>query len=140
MAYNVASGILRGIGDSRTPLYFLILSSGLNIFLDIFLIVVVKLGTAGAAYATVISQAVSAVLCFIVMFRKYDILRTTREDYYCDFHEIRRMLSVGCLLYTSNISMARSRACFLSLSVWSRIASVSYTHLDVYKRQQHGLR
>ena len=95
MAYNVASGILRGIGDSRTPLYFLILSSGLNIFLDIFLIVVVKLGTAGAAYATVISQAVSAVLCFIVMFRKYDILRTTREDYYCDFHEIRRMLSVG---------------------------------------------
>ena len=95
MAYNVASGILRGIGDSRTPLYFLILSSGLNIFLDIFLIVVVKLGTAGAAYATVISQAVSAVLCFIVMFRKHDILRTTREDYYCDFHEIRRMLSVG---------------------------------------------
>ena len=63
--------------------------------LDIFLIVVVKLGTAGAAYATVISQAVSAVLCFIVMFRKHDILRTTREDYYCDFHEIRRMLSVG---------------------------------------------
>ena len=55
----------------------------------------VKLGTAGAAYATVISQAVSAVLCFIVMFRKHDILRTTREDYYCDFHEIRRMLSVG---------------------------------------------
>ena len=95
MAYNVASGILRGIGDSRTPLYFLILSSGLNIFLDIFLIVVVKLGTAGAAYATVLSQAVSAVLCFIVMFRKHDILRTTREDYYCDFHEIRRMLSVG---------------------------------------------
>ena len=94
MAYNVASGILRGIGDSRTPLYFLILSSGLNIFLDIFLIVVVKLGTAGAAYATVISQAVSAVLCFIVMFRKYDILRTTREDYYCDFHEIRRKLVV----------------------------------------------
>ena len=95
MAYNVASGILRGIGDSRTPLYFLILSSGLNIVLDVFFIVVVKLGTAGAAYATVISQAVSAVFCFIVMFRKYDILRTTRDDYYCDFYEIRRMLSVG---------------------------------------------
>lgn len=63
-------------------------------FLDIFLIVVVKLGTAGAAYATVISQAVSAVLCFIVMFRKYDILRTTREDYYCDF-----MRSAGCCLW-----------------------------------------
>ena len=56
MAYNVASGILRGIGDSRTPLYFLIFSSALNIASDIFLIVAVKLGTAGAAYATVISQ------------------------------------------------------------------------------------
>ena len=92
MAYNVASGILRGIRDSVNHGIFLICSSGLNIF-GHFLIVVVKLGTAGAAYATVISQAVSAVLCFIVMFRKYDILRTTREDYYCDFHEIRRMLS-----------------------------------------------
>ena len=60
MSYNVASGILRGIGDSKTPLYFLILSSFLNIVLDLFLIVVVKLGTAGAAYATIIAQGVSA--------------------------------------------------------------------------------
>lgn len=95
MAYNVASGILRGIGDSKTPLYFLIFSSALNIALDIFLIVVVKLGTAGAAYATVISQGIAAVLCFIVMFRKHDILRTTREDYYWDNQGILRMLSIG---------------------------------------------
>ena len=95
MAYNVASGILRGIGDSKTPLYFLIFSSALNIVLDIFLIVVVKLGTAGAAYATVISQGVAAVLCFIVMFRKHDILRTSREDYYWDNQGILRMLSIG---------------------------------------------
>ena len=54
MSYNVASGLLRSIGDSKTPLYFLILSSILNIFLDFFLIVFVKLGTAGAAYATII--------------------------------------------------------------------------------------
>jgi len=65
MSYNVAAGILRGIGDSKTPLYFLILSSFLNIVLDLFLIVVVKLGTAGAAYATIIAQGVSALLCFI---------------------------------------------------------------------------
>ena len=95
MAYNVASGILRGIGDSKTPLYFLIFSSALNIVLDIFLIVVVKMGTAGAAYATVISQGVAAVLCFIVMFRKHDILRTSREDYYWDNQGILRMLSIG---------------------------------------------
>ena len=73
MSYNVAAGILRGIGDSKTPLYFLILSSFLNIVLDLFLIVVVKLGTAGAAYATIIAQGVSALLCFIYMFRKFDI-------------------------------------------------------------------
>ena len=95
MAYNVGAGILRGIGDSRTPLYFLIFSSALNIGLDIFFIVVIRLGTAGAAYATVISQGVAAVLCFIVMFKKHEILRTTREDYYMDAQSIRKMLSVG---------------------------------------------
>lgn len=95
MAYNVASGILRGIGDSRTPLYFLIFSSGLNIGLDVFLIVVFKMGTAGAAYATVISQAVAAVLCFVVMYKKYDILRVKPTDFYWDFKGICKLLSIG---------------------------------------------
>ena len=89
MAYNVLSGILRGIGDSRTPLYFLMLSSVLNIALDLFFIVVVPLGTAGAALATVIAQGISAVLCLIYMFRKYEILRTSRKDYYRDFAGVR---------------------------------------------------
>lgn len=95
MAYNVAAGILRGIGDSKTPLYFLILSSVLNIGLDIFLIVVTDLGTAGAAYATVISQGISAALCFVVMFCKFEILRFRKEDCYLDFSSIRNLLSVG---------------------------------------------
>ena len=95
MSYNVASGLLRSIGDSKTPLYFLIFSSVLNIVLDIFFIVVVKAGTAGAAYATVISQGIAAVLSFIVMFKKYDLLRTSREDYYMDWNGIWRMLSIG---------------------------------------------
>lgn len=95
MFYNVLSGILRGIGDSRTPLYFLIFSSVLNIVLDVFLIVTVKLGTAGAAYATIISQGVSALLCLFYMFRKFDILRTSRKDYYLDWHGIRNMLAIG---------------------------------------------
>lgn len=95
MAYNVAAGILRGIGDSKTPLYFLILSSFLNIFLDVFLIVVVPLGTAGAAYATIISQGISAVLCYIYMFHKFDILKISREDIYVDRVGIINLLSVG---------------------------------------------
>ena len=95
MSYNVASGILRGIGDSKTPLYFLILSSILNVVLDLFFIVNVKLGTAGAAYATVISQGIAAVLCFIYMFRKFDILKIGREDIYLDKKSVVKMLSVG---------------------------------------------
>lgn len=95
MSYNVISGILRGIGDSKTPLYFLIFSSFLNIVLDVFLIVTVKLGTAGAAYATIIAQGVSALLCLIYMFRKFDILKTSREDYYLDGIGVRNMLSIG---------------------------------------------
>ena len=69
MSYNVASGLLRSIGDSKTPLYFLIFSSVLNIVLDIFFIVVVKAGTAGAAYATVIGQILSALLLAVFHMR-----------------------------------------------------------------------
>lgn len=95
MGYNVAAGILRGVGDSRTPLYFLIFSSFLNIALDLFFIIVIKLGTAGAAYATIISQGVSAILCYFYMFRKFDILKTRLEDFYLDLPGIWGMLSVG---------------------------------------------
>ncbi len=95
MAYNVLSGILRGIGDSKTPLYFLIFSSILNIVLDVVLIVNVKLGTAGAAYATIISQGVAAVLCFFYMIHKFEILRTSRADYYLDAPGVKNMLAIG---------------------------------------------
>lgn len=95
MAYNVSAGILRGIGDSKTPLYFLIFSSVLNVFLDLFSIVILKMGTGGAAYATVISQGVSALLCFVYMFGKFEILRTKREDYYFDLVSMKKMLSIG---------------------------------------------
>ena len=95
MFYNVLSGVLRGVGDSKTPLYFLLLSSGLNIVLDIFFIVALKLDVAGAAYATVISQGFSAVLCLIYMYKKFPILRTKREDYYFDVNSTLQMMSLG---------------------------------------------
>jgi len=95
MAYNASAGILRGVGDSKTPLFFLIFSSALNIVLDIYMIVVLKLGTAGAAYATVIAQGVSALLCFIYMFGRFEILRIGREDCYLDLKTVKKMLSIG---------------------------------------------
>ena len=76
-------------------MYFLILSSVLNIGLDLFFIIVIKLGTAGAAYATIIAQGVSALLCFVYMFRKFDILKTSRPDYYLDGRGVFNMLSIG---------------------------------------------
>ena len=66
--YNLISNMLRALGDSKTPLYFLVFSSILNIFLDLFCIVVLKWGCAGAAIATILSQAISALLClFFIM-------------------------------------------------------------------------
>lgn len=95
MFYNIASGILRGVGDSKTPLYFLIFSSALNILLDLFFIVVLKLGVAGAAYATIISQGTSAVLCFRYMFKKFSILKLQKADFYFDRQATGKLLSVG---------------------------------------------
>ena len=78
--YNTLAGIIRALGDSRTPVYFLILSSLINIVLDLFFIVQIGAGTAGAAYATVIAQAVSGILCLIYMKKKFDILKMHREE------------------------------------------------------------
>ncbi len=95
MFFNISSAILRGVGDSKTPLYFLIVASALNIILDLFFIITLKMGPEGAAYATVIAQAVAAILCFIYMFRKFDILKIHKSDFYLDFRSSRDMLSIG---------------------------------------------
>ncbi|MDO5518017.1 MAG: MATE family efflux transporter, partial [Clostridium sp.] len=81
LSYNMLSSILRALGDSKTPLYFLILSSVLNIFLDLLFIINFKMGVAGAAYATIISQGVSAALCFFYMLKRYKMLRLSKDDY-----------------------------------------------------------
>ena len=69
MVYNIGSGILRALGDSRTPFYILILSNILNIILDLILVIAFKLGVIGVGFATLISQAVSSILIFIILLR-----------------------------------------------------------------------
>ena len=81
VAYNMMASILRALGDSKSPLYFLIISSVLNIILDLVLIINFNMGVAGAAYATIFSQGVSALLCFVYILKKYTILKLKREDY-----------------------------------------------------------
>lgn len=81
MLYNLLASILRALGNSRVPLYFLILSAGLNIVLDLVLIIVFHMGAAGAAVATVISQGVSGILCFIYIVKKVPVLHMKRDDW-----------------------------------------------------------
>ncbi|MFG6383178.1 MAG: MATE family efflux transporter [Lachnospiraceae bacterium] len=95
MAFNITSSILRGVGDSKTPLYFLVLSSILNILLDLFFIVILHTGPEGAAYATVIAQGLSALFCFLYMFTRFEILKLNRKDFYLDYKSSVELLSIG---------------------------------------------
>lgn len=95
MFYNLLAGVLRALGDSKTPLYFLIISSVLNIVLDLFFIVNLHSGVAGAAYATVISQAVSAVLCLIYIMKRFPILKFHKEELPFSFQSAFRLMQVG---------------------------------------------
>lgn len=75
--YNILAGILRGLGDSVTPLIFLLVACGLNIVLDIWFVAGFDMGVAGAAWATIISQAISAVLSLIRLLTMRDVVRLT---------------------------------------------------------------
>ena len=93
--YNMASGVLRSLGDSRTPVYFLILASLVNVGLDILLIVSVGMGVAGAAVATLISQLVSGIGCLLVMKIRFPILRMSKEEWTPDFQLMKSLLFIG---------------------------------------------
>lgn len=93
--YNLLSGIIRSLGDSKTPLYFLLLSSVLNIILDLLLIIVAGMGVAGAAWATVISQAVSGVFCLFYMKKKYAVLKYEPGEAKLDGNCVRTLCFMG---------------------------------------------
>lgn len=93
--YNLLSCIIRALGDSKTPFWFLLLSTVLNIVLDLFCILVLRWGVAGAAIATLVSQAVSAVLCYRYMLRHFEVLRTTPEERRFSWPLARTLLYIG---------------------------------------------
>lgn len=95
MFYNILSSILRAVGDSKTPLIFLGVSSVLNVGLDLLCIIAFDMGVAGAGVATVVSQGVSAILCLIYMRKNYDILRFEKGELKFEFQRSVRLLSVG---------------------------------------------
>ncbi|MBQ5427224.1 MAG: MATE family efflux transporter [Oscillospiraceae bacterium] len=95
LIYNMGSGILRAVGDSIRPLGFLILTSVLNILLDLFFVIVLKLGIAGAAVATILSQFVSAALILLLLTRTRDIYRLDWRELHIDFPILKKIFSIG---------------------------------------------
>lgn len=95
MLYNLLASILRALGNSKVPLYFLILAALLNIVLDLVLIIVFHMGAAGAAVATVISQGISGVLCLFYIIRKVPLLRLTRDDRHLSGDLLRTQIRIG---------------------------------------------
>lgn len=93
--YNILSGIIRSMGDSKTPLVFLTLSSFLNIGLDLLCILVFRMGVAGAAVATVVSQLVSGILCLFYMISKFEILHISREEWKINTGYMKTLCSMG---------------------------------------------
>lgn len=93
--YNMLSAILRALGNSKTPLYFLILSALLNIGLDLVFIKVFGMGAAGAAYATVISQLIAGIASFIYIITKVPLLHLKKEDWAYDRVLVGNQLKVG---------------------------------------------
>lgn len=95
MLYNVCAGLFRAIGDSLTPLLFLIASTFVNIGLDLLFVCVFHLGVAGAAWATILSQYGSFACCFIYMRKRYDILLFGKKDCHLKRDMVKEMLSIG---------------------------------------------
>lgn len=157
--YNSASSILRAIGDSKTPLICLILCSVLNVILDLLAVIVLHMGVAGVAIATLISQAISAVCCILYMFKKYPMLRISTKDLKPDLKvtlEIfvmgaqmalqSALLSVGMMVITGVINSYGSNvvAAFTVGSNVQNLAAMLFSNFafgfSVYVGQNYGAR
>ena len=95
LIFNMGSGVLRAVGDSTRPLYFLIFTSLLNIALDLFFVLVLKMGVAGAAVATIVSQFLSAALILVLLSRTRDIYRLEWRELCIRWPILRRVFAIG---------------------------------------------
>lgn len=93
--YNLLASLLRAVGNSKVPLYFLVVAAVLNIGLDLLLVLVIPMGVAGAAIATVLSQGISGLLCLIYIVKKVPILCIRKDHWKPEFHCCRNQLGIG---------------------------------------------
>lgn len=94
-AYNAMAAFMRALGDGKSPLYFLIISGILNVFLDVLFIVKFNMGVAGCGYATVLAQAVSAALCLAYIAKKLPMLKLGRRNFKLSWRSMARLLAMG---------------------------------------------
>ncbi len=126
--YNLLSGVIRSLGDSKSPVIFLTISAVLNIVLDIFMIVVLKMGVDGAAWATVISQGVSGLLCLIFIVKKFDILHLSEEEWKFDFSYIKILFSIGVPMGLQySVTAIGSVICQTSVNILGKSAVAAVT-------------
>lgn len=95
IVYNMLSAIARALGDSKTPLYFLIISSVLNVGLDLLFVAVLYIGVEGAALATVLAQCVAAVLCLFYVWKKYEIIHFQKEHTHWNGQSVWKLMQMG---------------------------------------------
>ena len=93
--YNMTAAVIRSLGDSRTPVIFLIMSAVMNIFLDLICIIVFHMGVSGAAVATVVSQAAAGLCCLIYMKKKFTILKLSRHDWKWNRNYASKLCGMG---------------------------------------------
>lgn len=93
--YNILAGAIRAIGDSKTPLIFLIISTFINVGLDFLFISAFDMGVFGAALATVLSQLISGIMCIVVIMKKFNVLHITKEDWKPDSKCCRKLVNMG---------------------------------------------
>ncbi len=93
--YNFQASVLRAVGNSKTPFFFLAFSTVLNIFLDLLCIIVFQWGCRGAAIATITAQAVSGICCLFYIIKKYEFLHPRREEMHLESHKTGTLLAMG---------------------------------------------
>ena len=134
LIYNMGSGILRAVGDSRRPLYFLMASCLTNIVLDILFVIGLKMGVAGAALATILSQALSAVLVIAVLMRTEDMHRLELKKLRFDGRMFGRIIRIGLPAGLQSIMYSSSnviiQASVNSLGTDTVAAWTAYSKID----------
>ncbi|WP_278319911.1 MATE family efflux transporter [Latilactobacillus sakei] len=128
MAFNLLSNIIRALGDSRTPLFFLVIGVIVNILFDFIFILGLHMGVEGAGYATVSAQIIAAILCLVYIYRRIPILVLRRKDFKITKKDITDHLKVGLPMgFQSSIIAIGSIVLQIMLNTLGASAVAAYT-------------